>query len=168
MKPLLIAAMTSTLALTTLTSGAALAQSHDTKAPQGQSCGSDHNGNCGTSGQPNAKDTNGKTNSPRGNDNTPGQGNANSGGSHQNGHDTKAQNNTRPSQHKTAAHTGKAGPKYSQGQKIPGHAQSVKNPAKYGLSGKGHYVTKDNYVYRVDPDTQKVLNLVGAVADILK
>ena len=53
----------------------------------------------------------------------------------------------------------------------PGHVVSdytyIRNPDRYGLSTNGNYVRAGNYVYKVDQNTMEVLNLVGAVADIL-
>tara|TARA_Y100000815_G_C12898138_1_gene332961 strand:+ start:327 stop:479 length:153 start_codon:yes stop_codon:yes gene_type:complete len=43
----------------------------------------------------------------------------------------------------------------------------IQDPHRYGLQRNGNYVTSGNYVYQVDPNTQKVINLIGAVADIL-
>ena len=43
----------------------------------------------------------------------------------------------------------------------------IDNPYRYGLKQNGYYVRAGDYVYQVDRDTHKVLNLIGAVADIL-
>ena len=55
--------------------------------------------------------------------------------------------------------------KYNPGQHINNYVY-IQNPGNYGLNN-GYYVTAGNYVYRINKDTQEVLNLVGAVADIL-
>ncbi|WP_319547079.1 hypothetical protein [Ruegeria conchae] len=43
----------------------------------------------------------------------------------------------------------------------------IDDPYRYGLRRGGNYVRAGDYVYSIDPDTRKVLNLIGAVADIL-
>ncbi len=43
----------------------------------------------------------------------------------------------------------------------------INDPYRYGLRRDGYYVRAGDYVYSVDSDTHKVLNLIGAVADIL-
>ncbi len=43
----------------------------------------------------------------------------------------------------------------------------IDNPYRYGLRRGGYYVRAGDYVYSIDPETHKVLNLIGAVADIL-
>ncbi|WP_428925523.1 hypothetical protein [Marinibacterium sp. SX1] len=55
--------------------------------------------------------------------------------------------------------------KYNPGQYINDYTY-IRNPGNYGLNN-GYYVTAGNYVYRINKDTREVLNLVGAVADIL-
>lgn len=55
--------------------------------------------------------------------------------------------------------------KYGRGDHLD-HYVYIQNPGRYGLNN-GHYVTAGNYVYRIDENTREVLNLVGAVADIL-
>ena len=56
---------------------------------------------------------------------------------------------------------------YRKGDYITRDYRWINDPNRYGLRGDGYYVRAGDYVYRVDPDTQKVLNLIGAVADIL-
>ncbi|SDW46473.1 hypothetical protein SAMN05444358_101898 [Ruegeria halocynthiae] len=43
----------------------------------------------------------------------------------------------------------------------------IDDPYRYGLRRGGNYVRAGDYVYKIDPETHKVLNLIGAVADIL-
>ncbi|KIC42605.1 hypothetical protein RA27_04435 [Ruegeria sp. ANG-R] len=43
----------------------------------------------------------------------------------------------------------------------------INDPYRYGLRRGGNYVRAGDYVYSIDPETHKVLNLIGAVADIL-
>lgn len=56
--------------------------------------------------------------------------------------------------------------RYGPGQVVNDYIY-IRDPGRYGLPGGGYYVQAGNYVYRVDRDTMEVLNLVGAVADIL-
>ena len=55
---------------------------------------------------------------------------------------------------------------YAVGEILPGDFVRIPDPGRYGL-GQGHYVRLGDYIYRIDDDTREVLNLVGAVADIL-
>ncbi|MCV2880830.1 excinuclease ABC subunit A [Actibacterium sp. XHP0104] len=41
-------------------------------------------------------------------------------------------------------------------------------PDRYGLDPRGTYYHRDGYVLRVDPETRKVLNLIGAIADLME
>lgn len=56
---------------------------------------------------------------------------------------------------------------YRAGDRIDRDYIWINDPYRYGLKRGGHYVRAGDYVYSVDPDTHKVLNLIGAVADIL-
>ncbi|WP_170463897.1 hypothetical protein [Ruegeria arenilitoris] len=56
---------------------------------------------------------------------------------------------------------------YNTGDYITRDYRWINDPYRYGLNRGGYYVRAGDYVYRVDPDTRKVLNLIGAVADIL-
>ncbi|WP_170760422.1 hypothetical protein [Ruegeria lacuscaerulensis] len=62
---------------------------------------------------------------------------------------------------------GQAKKLYNKGDYITRDYRWINDPYRYGLRRDGYYVRAGDYVYRVDPDTQKVLNLIGAVADIL-
>lgn len=55
--------------------------------------------------------------------------------------------------------------KYGHGDRLPDYVR-IQNPDRYGLRN-GYYVTSGNYVYRIDQNTREVLNLIGAVSDIL-
>ncbi|MEX5564695.1 excinuclease ABC subunit A [Pseudophaeobacter sp. 1A16562] len=44
----------------------------------------------------------------------------------------------------------------------------LRDPKRYRLDPRYTYYRSDGYLYRVDPETRKVLNLIGAVADILE
>ncbi len=61
---------------------------------------------------------------------------------------------------------GQAKKLYRAGDRI-GDYVWIDDPYRYGLRRGGNYVRAGDYVYSIDPDTRKVLNLIGAVADIL-
>ncbi len=61
---------------------------------------------------------------------------------------------------------GQAKKLYRNGDFINNDYRWINDPYRYGLN-RGSYVRAGDYVYRVDPETRKVLNLIGAVADIL-
>ncbi|EEX10962.1 conserved hypothetical protein [Ruegeria lacuscaerulensis ITI-1157] len=56
---------------------------------------------------------------------------------------------------------------YKVGDRIDREYVWIDDPYRYGLKRGGNYVRAGDYVYSIDPDTHKVLNLIGAVADIL-
>lgn len=56
---------------------------------------------------------------------------------------------------------------YRVGDRINRDYYWINDPYRYGLNRGGNYVRAGDYVYRIDPETRKVLNLIGAVADIL-
>ncbi|WP_037307064.1 hypothetical protein [Ruegeria halocynthiae] len=56
---------------------------------------------------------------------------------------------------------------YRTGDRIDRDYIRINDPYRYGLNRGGNYVRAGGYVYRIDPDTRKVLNLIGAVVDIL-
>ncbi|WP_282168386.1 hypothetical protein [Ruegeria atlantica] len=56
---------------------------------------------------------------------------------------------------------------YKKGDYITRDYRWINDPYRYGLNRGGSYIRAGDYVYRVDPETQKVLNLIGAAADIL-
>ncbi|MTI01618.1 hypothetical protein [Roseibium sp. RKSG952] len=57
--------------------------------------------------------------------------------------------------------------RYQIGDRIDRDYVWINDPYRYGLKRNGYYVRAGDYVYGIDPDTHKVLNLIGAVADIL-
>ncbi len=57
--------------------------------------------------------------------------------------------------------------RYRVGDRIADDYVWINDPYRYGLRRGGDYVRAGDYVYRIDPETRKVLNLIGAVADIL-
>lgn len=56
-------------------------------------------------------------------------------------------------------------PYYRTGDRIDRDYVVIRDPHRYRLD-PGDYVIAGNYVYRVDPQTRKVLNLIGAVIDL--
>ena len=63
---------------------------------------------------------------------------------------------------------GQAGKYHGHGDYIRDGYIVIGSPYRYGLPRNGYYVQAGGYVYEVDRDTQKVLTLIGAVADILQ
>ncbi|WP_254436901.1 excinuclease ABC subunit A [Ruegeria arenilitoris] len=43
----------------------------------------------------------------------------------------------------------------------------IDNPNRYGLRRNGYYVRAGDYVYEVNRETHEVLNLIGAIANVL-
>lgn len=62
---------------------------------------------------------------------------------------------------------GQAKKMYGPGDRIYGDYVLVRNPGVYGLDPRQTYYRVGDYVYRVDGDTKKVLDLIGAVNAIL-
>lgn len=56
--------------------------------------------------------------------------------------------------------------KYRIGDRIDDDYFWIESPGRYGLR-KGSYVRAGDYVYRVNRETREVLNLIGAVIDVL-
>ncbi|WP_422048669.1 hypothetical protein [Shimia sp.] len=57
--------------------------------------------------------------------------------------------------------------RYRVGDHINGGFIRIGSPERYGLRRTGHYVKAGDYVYEIDEDTHEVLNLIGAIADVL-
>ncbi|WIY23644.1 hypothetical protein [Parasedimentitalea psychrophila] len=57
--------------------------------------------------------------------------------------------------------------RYNTGDRILNEYILVDTPGRWGLRSDGYYLRAGNYIYEVSRDTHKVLNLIGAVADIL-
>jgi len=62
---------------------------------------------------------------------------------------------------------GQAKKLYRNGDFIYSDYRWINDPYRYGLNRNYSYIRAGDYVYRVDPETRKVLNLIGAVVDIL-
>lgn len=56
---------------------------------------------------------------------------------------------------------------YGRGDQLGGDYALIRNPGRYGLDRDETYYRMGDYVYRVDRDTRRVLDLIGAVARIL-
>ncbi len=56
---------------------------------------------------------------------------------------------------------------YRPGDRIYSEYATVRNPGVYGLDPSQTYYRVGDYVYRVDSNTKKVLDLIGAVNAIL-
>ena len=56
---------------------------------------------------------------------------------------------------------------YGTGDYIDSDYQQIRLPGRHGLDPDETYYRVGDYVYRVDRDTRKVLDLIGAVSQIL-
>lgn len=56
---------------------------------------------------------------------------------------------------------------YAPGDHIHHGYSQVRHPGRHGLDADETYYRVGDYVYRVDRDTREVLDLIGAVAQIL-
>ncbi|WP_299659364.1 hypothetical protein [uncultured Ruegeria sp.] len=57
--------------------------------------------------------------------------------------------------------------KYRRGDYIYDGYARIDDPSRWGLRRNGYYVRAGDYVYEVNRETHEVLNLIGAIADIL-
>ncbi|MCG7518951.1 hypothetical protein [Ruegeria sp. Ofav3-42] len=57
--------------------------------------------------------------------------------------------------------------KYRRGDYIYDGYVRIDDPSRWGLRRNGYYVRAGDYVYEVNRETHEVLNLIGAIADIL-
>ncbi len=57
--------------------------------------------------------------------------------------------------------------KYRRGDYIYDGYFPIDNPGRWGLRRNGYYVRAGDYVYEVNRETHEVLNLIGAIADVL-
>lgn len=53
--------------------------------------------------------------------------------------------------------------RFERGERLEGDVILIRDPARYGL-GDGTYYRGGDVVYRVDPETRRVLNVMGALA----
>lgn len=53
---------------------------------------------------------------------------------------------------------------YRAGDRITGDYVVIRDPSRYGLRPDYTYYRSDDRVYRVDPETRKVLDVIGAIA----
>lgn len=58
-------------------------------------------------------------------------------------------------------------PGYGVGDRIRDDYRILRNPDRYGLDRRGTYYRVGDYLYRVDPETKQVLDLIGAVVNVL-
>lgn len=57
--------------------------------------------------------------------------------------------------------------KYRRGDYIYNGYTRIDDPSRWGLRRNGYYVRAGNYVYEVNRETHQVLNLIGAISDVL-
>lgn len=57
--------------------------------------------------------------------------------------------------------------RYRVGDRIDHDYDIIRRPGRYGLDPNESYYRVGDYVYRVDRDTRKVLDLIGAVVNVL-
>ncbi|SFB81228.1 hypothetical protein [Tropicimonas isoalkanivorans] len=62
----------------------------------------------------------------------------------------------------------KAYPRYGVGDYIDGDYRFIRDPGRYHLDRRNDYVVMNDYVYRIDPETRKILNLIGALTDLVQ
>ncbi|MDD9706145.1 excinuclease ABC subunit A [Seohaeicola sp. SP36] len=56
---------------------------------------------------------------------------------------------------------------YRVGDRLPDGFILVRTPSRYGLDPRRTYYERDGYVVLVDRETREILNLVGAISDLL-
>ncbi len=57
--------------------------------------------------------------------------------------------------------------KYRRGDYIYDGYVRIDDPDRWGLRRNGYYVRAGDYVYEINRETHEVLNLIGAIADVL-
>ncbi|MFU8881863.1 MAG: hypothetical protein ACNA7Q_05800 [Rhodobacterales bacterium] len=60
------------------------------------------------------------------------------------------------------------GDHYRIGDKVPDGFIILRSPSRYGLDPRYTYYERNGYVVHVDQESRKILNLIGAVADLLQ
>lgn len=57
---------------------------------------------------------------------------------------------------------------YRIGERLPDSFIILRSPSRYGLDPRYTYYERNGYVVHVDRESRKILNLIGAVADLLQ
>ena len=63
---------------------------------------------------------------------------------------------------------GQAKKAYRIGDPLPDGFILIRTPSRYGLDPRRTYYERNGYVIQIDRETGKILNLVGAIADLLQ
>lgn len=63
---------------------------------------------------------------------------------------------------------GQARQAYRIGDPLPDGFILIRTPSRYGLDPRRTYYERNGYVIQIDRQTGKILNLVGAIADLLQ
>ena len=63
---------------------------------------------------------------------------------------------------------GQAKQAYRIGDPLPDGFILIRTPSRYGLDPRRTYYERNGYVIQIDRETGKILNLVGAIADLLQ
>jgi hypothetical protein len=57
---------------------------------------------------------------------------------------------------------------YRVGERLPDGFIILRSPSRYGLDPRRTYYERDGYIVQVDRETRQILNLIGAISDILQ
>lgn len=57
---------------------------------------------------------------------------------------------------------------YRVGERLPDGFIILRTPSRYGLDPRRTYYERDGYVVHVDRETGQILNLIGAISDLLR
>lgn len=63
---------------------------------------------------------------------------------------------------------GQAKQAYRIGDSLPDGFIVIRTPSRYGLDPRRTYYERNGYVIQVDRETGKILNLIGAIADLMQ
>ncbi|MDX5383896.1 MAG: excinuclease ABC subunit A [Rhodobacterales bacterium] len=63
---------------------------------------------------------------------------------------------------------GQAKQAYRIGDPLPDGFILIRTPSRYGLDPRRTYYERNGYVIQIDRETGKILNLIGAIADLLQ
>uniref|UniRef100_A0A2A3JXK9 Excinuclease ABC subunit A n=1 Tax=Alloyangia mangrovi TaxID=1779329 RepID=A0A2A3JXK9_9RHOB len=58
--------------------------------------------------------------------------------------------------------------RFDRGERIRDNYIVIRDPGRYQLDPRRTYYNVDDYVYRVDPDTGAVLDIIGGIAQLAK